>query len=364
MSLDFGKGNRSIAFNPTSAFPLDARCYFESYAEAEAVATSAKEVGDTTTVYHYGMKLLVKEGETYTWYQISTDNTLVAENSLGNSIPTIALNSPSITLGELIIILRDNGVTANDVCLITIGTIYQIFVMISDANTISNTAKIYLWLGLANPINYSTMIGGTPLSTTVMQIITKANEQLKTNSKNLVGAINELNNKVNGGSGDSGGSFEMPIIRFSGVRSDNGTPCLTYENNLYLCVEILGGGLIQEGDLLELCAMRTCKRAVSEVRAGAKRQRLRRLFSQPISLVDNEQPKRLALTLSTVEGHYSQLFNNDRCNTFKYGCRSNVYLRIKRPFFDEAGNENNAIFSNIIKLDKSYAYLTSKLTFK
>jgi hypothetical protein len=31
MALTFGKNNRSIAFNPTSAFPLDARSYFESY---------------------------------------------------------------------------------------------------------------------------------------------------------------------------------------------------------------------------------------------------------------------------------------------------------------------------------------------
>lgn len=25
MAMNFGKGNRSVAFNPTSAFPLDAR---------------------------------------------------------------------------------------------------------------------------------------------------------------------------------------------------------------------------------------------------------------------------------------------------------------------------------------------------
>ena len=40
MAIDFGKVNRSVAFNPTSAFPLDARSYFESYELAEAAAAS------------------------------------------------------------------------------------------------------------------------------------------------------------------------------------------------------------------------------------------------------------------------------------------------------------------------------------
>ena len=31
MALNFGKGNRSIAFAPTAAFPLNANSYFEDY---------------------------------------------------------------------------------------------------------------------------------------------------------------------------------------------------------------------------------------------------------------------------------------------------------------------------------------------
>jgi hypothetical protein len=34
MAITFGKNNRSVAFNPTSAFPLDARSYFESFESA------------------------------------------------------------------------------------------------------------------------------------------------------------------------------------------------------------------------------------------------------------------------------------------------------------------------------------------
>lgn len=104
MSLDFGKGNRSIAFNPTSAFPLDARCYFESLTDAQTAAAGAKEVGDTTTVYHYGMKLLVKEGETYTWYEISKSNTLVAS---GAGISKIEKTSTSGLIDTYTITLTD-----------------------------------------------------------------------------------------------------------------------------------------------------------------------------------------------------------------------------------------------------------------
>ena len=86
MSLNFGKGNLSIAYNPTSAFPVDARTYFEdipggktAYEQALEAAEGAEEVGSTNTKYYYGMKLLVKEGEDFIWYQISKNKTLIKE---------------------------------------------------------------------------------------------------------------------------------------------------------------------------------------------------------------------------------------------------------------------------------------------
>lgn len=88
---DFGKLNFSTSFKPTSAFPLDARCYFEgdnAYAQAAAAAASAGEVGSTNTIYHYGMKLLVNVGGIYTWYQISTSGGLIAEGTGGTGTGT------------------------------------------------------------------------------------------------------------------------------------------------------------------------------------------------------------------------------------------------------------------------------------
>lgn len=61
MALNFGKGNRSIAFAPTAAFPLNANSYFESYDLALAAALTAKPAGDTSTKYYFGQEIAVAE---------------------------------------------------------------------------------------------------------------------------------------------------------------------------------------------------------------------------------------------------------------------------------------------------------------
>lgn len=61
MALNFGKGNRSIAFAPTAAFPLNSNSYFESYDLALAAALTAKPAGDTTTKYYFGQEIAVAE---------------------------------------------------------------------------------------------------------------------------------------------------------------------------------------------------------------------------------------------------------------------------------------------------------------
>ena len=76
MSLDFGKLNFSTSFNPTSAFPIDARSYFESYVDAVNAAASAKPAGSTESVYYYGQTLVVVEANHANFYIIQPDNTL------------------------------------------------------------------------------------------------------------------------------------------------------------------------------------------------------------------------------------------------------------------------------------------------
>lgn len=76
MALNFGKLNFSVSFNPTSAFPLDARSYFESYADAVAAAALAVPAGSTDAVYYYGQTLVVVENSKASFYIIQPDNTL------------------------------------------------------------------------------------------------------------------------------------------------------------------------------------------------------------------------------------------------------------------------------------------------
>ena len=78
---DFGKLNFSTAFNPTSAFPLDARSYFTSLEAAEAAAATAKEVGSSESVYYFGQKIMVSENEEDTWYIIKRPGVLVKEEN-------------------------------------------------------------------------------------------------------------------------------------------------------------------------------------------------------------------------------------------------------------------------------------------
>lgn len=86
MSMEFGKLNFSVSFNPTSAFPLDARSYFESYAEAERAAELAVAAGSAESVYYYGQTLVVVENDKAKFYIIQPDNTLSAvEGSSGET---------------------------------------------------------------------------------------------------------------------------------------------------------------------------------------------------------------------------------------------------------------------------------------
>lgn len=78
---EFGKLNFSVSFNPTSAFPLDARSYFETLTAAQAAAATAGEAGSSTTTYYYGQTLVVVESGVATLYVIQPDKTLKAAGS-------------------------------------------------------------------------------------------------------------------------------------------------------------------------------------------------------------------------------------------------------------------------------------------
>lgn len=78
MAMDFGKLNFAVGFNRTSAFPLDANSYFESYSEAMTAAAGAAEVGSSDSAYYIGQLIIVKDStEGVGLYQITAAKTLV-----------------------------------------------------------------------------------------------------------------------------------------------------------------------------------------------------------------------------------------------------------------------------------------------
>ena len=76
MALDFGKLNFSTSFNPTSAFPIDARSYFESLEAAQEAAATAEAAGSSNTTYYFGQILTVNEGGAVAAYQITNAKAL------------------------------------------------------------------------------------------------------------------------------------------------------------------------------------------------------------------------------------------------------------------------------------------------
>lgn len=83
MSLDFGKLDFAVSFKRLTAFPLDAVSYFESYAEAEAAAASAKPAGSAESIHYFGEWVCVVENNVASTYQIQPNGTL---SGMGGSI--------------------------------------------------------------------------------------------------------------------------------------------------------------------------------------------------------------------------------------------------------------------------------------
>lgn len=76
MSLDFGKLDFVVSLNRKTAFPLDARSYFESFASAEAAARTAEAAGSKNTTYYFGQTICVVENNVASMYIIQPDGTL------------------------------------------------------------------------------------------------------------------------------------------------------------------------------------------------------------------------------------------------------------------------------------------------
>lgn len=86
--------NFSVSFKPTSAFPLDARSMFGSYAAAVAAAATAQNAGSSDSIYYIGQQLTVFENDVVSTYLIQADKTLKAIGA------NVISDNASINIGE------------------------------------------------------------------------------------------------------------------------------------------------------------------------------------------------------------------------------------------------------------------------
>lgn len=74
--IDFGKLDFAVSFSPLTAFPLDARYYFDSLASANLAAQGAVEVGSSDGRYFFGENIVVVENGEAKMYIIQPDKSL------------------------------------------------------------------------------------------------------------------------------------------------------------------------------------------------------------------------------------------------------------------------------------------------
>lgn len=97
---EFGKLNFAVSFNPQTAFPLDARSYFDSLEAAQQAAASAAEVGSSTSTYYFGQTIVVVSGGIATSYIIQPDHSLVPLAQDSGEAVKVAVDENFFKYGE------------------------------------------------------------------------------------------------------------------------------------------------------------------------------------------------------------------------------------------------------------------------
>lgn len=158
-----------------------------------------------------------------------------------------------------------------------------------------------------------------------------------------------------------GNSLDMPQIRFANAIYADAEKIVSVNRPLKLTVEIVGGGALQVGDKLQICARRTYgyKNALD---LSYRKQKLR--CQQQYEITEEDLDKKF-LTITTDGSVDRWLFKNDRKQSSAYfDCSSAFYMRIKRVTQYAGGKECDAIFSNIVTVWKTFNKETKVVNLK
>lgn len=182
-------------------------------------------------------------------------------------------------------------------------------------------------------------------------------ESLPTEAKNVIDAIHELNSKIGSG---GGATLSIPRIRFANWRYDEDV-IYSEEESDFIAGKIVFSvnvqdGTVQEGDELQLCAMRKT----------FGKTKLRPILSRIITAEDIENlAKQPYLQISTDDCADNTLggrvFNSlSKTDSSDPSARKPKYIRIRRPVWEENRDGEvvvvNASFSNVVPIQFGLKY--------
>lgn len=150
-------------------------------------------------------------------------------------------------------------------------------------------------------------------------------------------------------SNDSGAGLSMPRIRLAS--HGQGEDVITcnkdskeWFGSYIFSVEIMDG-TVQEGDQLQICSLTNHKNS-----RGVRVRKPRRFSERVITAEDIEMLSYNPYLQILVEGeHLRELYRS--CSSDGTLYRYPKYIRIRRPKYDEEGQETGATFSNVVCVD-------------
>lgn len=155
-----------------------------------------------------------------------------------------------------------------------------------------------------------------------------------------------------------GKTLAMPRIRVGSVTDINGTMIIGGLNPLIFTVEIIDGKL-KIGDEVQICT----RQLFTYDQGRRRKMRLRKQWYTTITS-DNVNNRFIFVSVGEAAGDQGQRLFKTNGLSDSTKTLSPLYIRVRRPVFNENGSEVSGLFSNIVTMWKRYDRSTSKIYIK
>lgn len=173
-------------------------------------------------------------------------------SSNGMSIPVITTTlTGSSTVSDLRDLLRANGITKDDVCIIYNPSAFIIMVKIDDFESSSTYINVPIWFDLNNPLGAKGIIANNA-NTTISELFQRYEAGLNTTNTQLRNIINELYDKIGEGGSTGSNSLVLPALQTD----------LTVDNTLLdLLTTLRDNGISQD----DMCFVRSSSTSFPDI---------------------------------------------------------------------------------------------------